>query len=523
MTYGAYSKPRDIQHQLVFKSRKLRHVVRGKVTTKLTLTATSLVGAVGFMLAIMPFSYYTALGLITSYSYWYDELWSVVVSNADLLRVFDVTINDVHPPLYQLILWVWMKPFGDAESATRALSATFTVASFGVLASLRHSLGWGTTLLVLAFYIAHPHTAFYAQETRSYSALALFSCMCMVGLVNGNRPLVYVAAVLLGLTHSFGALLGALSLVCLVWMRPTRASLTWAVVVFAIIAAWPAAQLLAGSLSNLTGGNFWITTGPRAAGVMGVRATWPGLTEAVLQGMTALGVNPSRPAETSAIAVLLALAGIIFLHLRNKHEGARALVIASAIIVGVLLAVPTISFHTPIATPRNFIILAPFGALVLAILASRALSGATWIRGLAILVCCAYAFAVLAQSVTRMEKKIHTAFPYREMLKQAERIAIEEGLPIYYPFDRYDDLDAFNDNLFGFYLSNDTSIETLPPAGATAEMPPDFVVIFLNKRCAELFVETEHLEQTHNMAVIAGVLNDSCNYSSGALRFQGHQ
>ena len=60
-------------------------------------------------------------------SYWYDELVSVKTAGSrsghsalDVVR--SMITGDRHPPLYQIILFYWMRLFGDSELATRMLS-----------------------------------------------------------------------------------------------------------------------------------------------------------------------------------------------------------------------------------------------------------------------------------------------------------------------------------------------------------------------------------------------------------------
>ena len=66
-------------------------------------------------------------------SYWFDELFSTYVSNPEnsLSTVISKTLSDVHPPLYQVLLWFWYYIFGYTDWAGRAFSAFF--GSLGVL------------------------------------------------------------------------------------------------------------------------------------------------------------------------------------------------------------------------------------------------------------------------------------------------------------------------------------------------------------------------------------------------------
>ena len=61
---------------------------------------------------------------------WFDEAFSwTLVTQFDPLEVIDRTSRDVHPPLYYLILWCWVRVFGESLLAMRMLSAVLGTAS----------------------------------------------------------------------------------------------------------------------------------------------------------------------------------------------------------------------------------------------------------------------------------------------------------------------------------------------------------------------------------------------------------
>ena len=59
-------------------------------------------------------------------SYWFDEILSVARYGTDndtiVSALKTLAQHSSHPPLYHIILFFWMKLFGDAEIATRTLS-----------------------------------------------------------------------------------------------------------------------------------------------------------------------------------------------------------------------------------------------------------------------------------------------------------------------------------------------------------------------------------------------------------------
>src|SRR4051812_45912118 len=55
-------------------------------------------------------------------SYWIDELYSVNESSGSLRQLMDAGSTEVHPPLYAVVLWAWMKIGGSSEAWTHLLS-----------------------------------------------------------------------------------------------------------------------------------------------------------------------------------------------------------------------------------------------------------------------------------------------------------------------------------------------------------------------------------------------------------------
>src|SRR3954447_18502641 len=110
--------------------------------------------------------------------YWIDEGLSVGISSHSLGDIPGVLRLDGSPPLYYLLLHVWMKVFGTYESATHALSLLFALATIPVAYWAGRSLfdrriGW--TLAGMAALC--PFLTSYAQETRMYSLVVLLGML----------------------------------------------------------------------------------------------------------------------------------------------------------------------------------------------------------------------------------------------------------------------------------------------------------------------------------------------------------
>jgi mannosyltransferase len=148
--------------------------------------------------------------------FWIDEGLSVGISGHSLLDIPGVLREDGSPPLYYLLLSVWMDVFGHGEADTHALSvafALFTVpaAWFAARAMFGDRAAWFGALLAAI----NPFLTYYAQETRMYSLVAFLSTVVtgtfVVAFVQGRRrwlPAFSVALALLAYAHNWGLLLG---------------------------------------------------------------------------------------------------------------------------------------------------------------------------------------------------------------------------------------------------------------------------------------------------------------------------
>jgi mannosyltransferase len=152
--------------------------------------------------------------------FWIDEGLSVGIASFPFLEIPSVLRQDGSPPLYYLLLHVWIDLFGAGEAATHALSIAFALAAvpaalwagwsvFGRLA------GWIAASLA-AF---NPFLTIYAQETRMYSLVILLGIVATATFVHAfvfrRRRYVALFALVLAVmlyTHNWALffILGAL-------------------------------------------------------------------------------------------------------------------------------------------------------------------------------------------------------------------------------------------------------------------------------------------------------------------------
>src|SRR5690349_14402381 len=54
-------------------------------------------------------------------SIWFDETWSTSVKLGSLPDLMGIIRGDLHPPLYSVVMFVWIRVFGESEISIRTL------------------------------------------------------------------------------------------------------------------------------------------------------------------------------------------------------------------------------------------------------------------------------------------------------------------------------------------------------------------------------------------------------------------
>jgi uncharacterized membrane protein len=146
---------------------------------------------------------------------WYDEAFSVLLSERAPGLIWSLTARDVHPPLYYVTLHYWALLFGSSVTSLRGLSAVADVGTLvlclklmSLLASRRATLFAGVLLVFL------PISVRYSQEVRMYALLGFWLMGATVALVCWSRQaqarryeVIYVLLMTAAFyTHYFAAL-----------------------------------------------------------------------------------------------------------------------------------------------------------------------------------------------------------------------------------------------------------------------------------------------------------------------------
>ena len=147
--------------------------------------------------------------------FWIDEGLSVGIAHHSLSSIPDLLRQDGSPPLYYLLLHVWIGAFGDGERATHMLSLLFALACIPLAYWAGRSIFGPLTGWICAGLAAvDPYLTYYGQETRMYAMVAALSFVAAVayvhGVLDGRRrylPVLGVALVLILYTHNWGLFL----------------------------------------------------------------------------------------------------------------------------------------------------------------------------------------------------------------------------------------------------------------------------------------------------------------------------
>ena len=108
-------------------------------------------------------------------SLWYDEGWSIHLAQGSLGEALTQigSTGHTHPPGYYLLLWAWVRLWGDSIPAVRGLSVLFGLVGVWLIYRLGQALFDRTTGWVAAGLLAiSPAHITYSQETRMYALLA---------------------------------------------------------------------------------------------------------------------------------------------------------------------------------------------------------------------------------------------------------------------------------------------------------------------------------------------------------------
>ncbi len=161
--------------------------------------------------------------------FWEDEAITTGIASHPLSAIPGILRHDGSPPLFYLLLHVWISLFGASETATHWLSVAIGLICIPVAMWAGWSLfGRRAGMYAAVLFAFSTFLAGYADETRMYELMALLGLLATAAFIHGfvyrrRRYLVLfaVSEALLLYTHAWGLFFGAGSVVALifVWRR----------------------------------------------------------------------------------------------------------------------------------------------------------------------------------------------------------------------------------------------------------------------------------------------------------------
>src|SRR5829696_3395914 len=167
---------------------------------------------------------------LTDSCLWFDEIFSVHAAEHDWSSLFSFVAKDlIHPPLFYLILKLWIAVGGESVFWLRLLPVAFSVLASFPFVRLARELKLKTSVILLSLFLLSVNGALikYTQTLRMYSMLmfmALLSMWLFARYFNRGKswvPLV-IANILLVYTHYFGWLVIATEVAAILWLQPVK-------------------------------------------------------------------------------------------------------------------------------------------------------------------------------------------------------------------------------------------------------------------------------------------------------------
>jgi mannosyltransferase len=154
-------------------------------------------------------------------SLWMDEGLSIGIASQPLFDIPGVLRVDGSPPVYYMLLSVWMDLVGNGPGETQGLSVFISLVSVpGGMWAGWSLFGRRAGLVCAALCAVNPFLTQFAQETRMYSLMLVLSLLATAAFLHvfafGRRrylPLFFVLLALMLYTHNWGLFL-SVGLVC---------------------------------------------------------------------------------------------------------------------------------------------------------------------------------------------------------------------------------------------------------------------------------------------------------------------
>jgi mannosyltransferase len=175
------------------------------------------------LIVLMAISAYLRTKYITG-QFWEDEAITTGIASHSLSAIPGVLRHDGSPPLFYLLLHVWISVFGASEAATHALSLLFGLLCIPAGMWAGWSLfGRRAGLYAAVLFAFSTFLTAYAQETRMYELMALLGILETAAFIHafvyrrrGYLIMFAICQALMLYTHGWGIFFGVGSVLALI-------------------------------------------------------------------------------------------------------------------------------------------------------------------------------------------------------------------------------------------------------------------------------------------------------------------
>ena len=165
-------------------------------------------------------------------SYWGDEVGSIMYSRCGFFQMIDMLIaEDVHPPLYYMILHWWIDLWGESEFALRFLSVIPVIISIVFVYRIgKDFFSEKVGLLSALMFVMSPEIVLFGRMVRYYTLALLFGLMAtyfffkLLKKAQWKYVFLYACSVtlLLYTTYTTVSLIIAHGCILLFWIKQER-------------------------------------------------------------------------------------------------------------------------------------------------------------------------------------------------------------------------------------------------------------------------------------------------------------
>jgi 4-amino-4-deoxy-L-arabinose transferase-like glycosyltransferase len=115
---------------------------------------------------------------------WLDETYSALLANLPFKQMLKYSMGDVHPPLFNVLLWSWVRLVGGSEAVLRLFSVVlFSAGMAGFFFLARKWLGARSAAFSTLLFALSPILFDYSLEVRMYMLLVC----AVIGVLSVHR------------------------------------------------------------------------------------------------------------------------------------------------------------------------------------------------------------------------------------------------------------------------------------------------------------------------------------------------